>query len=218
MSVQPDWNLGPKLINDNRETSLTIKPDCLIEEANGTVSVMIKENTCNSRQGFKFESCSPYVINVLPVYQLESANQDVLGWTNQTQTAFSSPVEASVNDLVVESVGKRWISIVWPIPSCKIPITQWNLTDTLNQNVVILPPECPIFVNSSHYRINVTDSIVCRNFANQTAFSLVPCSSYQFRLTVKYRDLDEQTGERNDINASTDIEREFSFKERQTQS
>ena len=142
---------------------------------------------------------------VLPVYELSSANENLAGWTNNTQT-LPFPYEASVNNLRVQEVSTRWISISWPIPTCRVPVSEWILSES--GSVISLPPDCPENVNGSHLTLNISDTIVCRNSEGiQNGMSFNPCTNYSLGMTVKYSNLDIQYGSNNFITAVTEIER-----------
>ncbi len=202
VSVIPDWNLEPGNDYDG-EKYLTITPECLDKHRSGNVYLTLSNTTCKS--GYKFVSCAPYSIKVLPVYELSSANENLAGWTNNTQT-LPFPYEASVNNLSVQEVSTRWISISWPIPTCRVPVSEWILSES--ESVIFLPPDCPDNVNGSHLTLNISDTIVCRNSEPiQNGVSFNPCTNYSLGMNVKYSNLDIQNGSNNFITAVTKIER-----------
>ncbi len=209
VSVMPDWNIGPKDFKNMEEAYLIIKPKCLNKQPDGTVFVTLNDVMCD-HQGYKFISCAPYTVEVLPVYELPSANQDLFGWKNETNT-LPLQNEASVTNLNVQDIGTQWISVSWPIPACRIPVSEWNLTvaNLSSSDFVILPPDCPTFVNSSHYTLNVSNSIECRGNNFLSGFSIIPCASFRINLNVKYLNLDSETGSDNSstIAADTKLER-----------
>ena len=205
----PNWNTRPKDRENVEETYyLIIKPACLNRQSDGTVFVTINETTCG--HGYKLVSCAPYIFKVLPVYELPSANGNLFGWENETQTL---PLlhEASVTNLSIQDIGARWISVSWPMPACRIPVSEWNLTELSSNDVVILPQDCPTFVNSSHLILNISDSIVCSNsnFSMSSGLSIIPCISYNISLNVKYLNLDMQIGNNNTIATKTKFERKY---------
>lgn len=206
VTVKPDWALGTHV----EQTFLKIKPECLDQIPNGQVSVTLNETVCG--RGYKFVSCAPYVIEVLPVYQLPSANENLLRWETLTQTL---PVqnEASVNNLTVQQVHTRWITVSWLIPTCRLPISAWNLTELSSEMAVLLPPDCPTYVNTTHLALNISDSIFCRNSSIPINFEVpfIPCTNYTLGMYVKYSNLDVQPGTNNIVSATTEIERKIIY-------
>lgn len=205
VTIHPDWNSGPK----DGTSTLIIKPECLDGDGSSRVSVTLKENTCGPLVGYKFTSCAPYNISVLPVYELSSANSELLVWETSTLT-LPLENEASITSLDVTSVGKRFISISWPIPSCRIPVSEWKLQDLVLGNVVSLPPDCPMFINSSHLTLNIENTITCQNsnLPPVKGLTVIPCSNYTLKMNVKYSNLEEQAGSNNVASARTENERE----------
>lgn len=201
VTVSPDWN------SDTKEAStIIIQPECLSNITTGRVFVTLKETTCGS-SGYKFISCAPYNISLLPVFELASANEELSSWETSTQT-LALENETSITSLVVTDTGGHWISISWPIPTCKIPVSEWKLQE-LSLGSVNLPPDCPTFVNSSHLSLNISEKITCKNSNLQQGLSLQPCSSYTFKMDVKYADLEEQAGSNNQVSTNTENECEF---------
>ena len=199
----PDWNLEPR--TDIGEKYLIIYPDCLEKHPNGNVSLTLNDTTC--RSGYNFVSCAPYNISVLPFYELSSANENLVGWTDNTQT-LPFPYEASVNNLTVQDVGAKWISIAWPIPTCRVPVSEWILSES--ESILILPPDCPAYFNGS-LTLNISDTITCTNSDTpiQSEVPLIPCTNYSLGMNVKFSNLEVQNGSNNVILLTTAIERKF---------
>ncbi|KAI9555380.1 hypothetical protein GHT06_017895 [Daphnia sinensis] len=201
VTVLPNWNLTTHV----SKTFLKIRPECLDKLSNGQVSMTLNESVCD--RGYKFDSCAPYIIKILPVYQLPSANENLLGWETRTQT-LPLQNEASVNNLTVQDIGTRWITVSWPIPTCHLPISVWNLTELSSKSSAILPPDCPTYVNATHLTLNISDTILCRNGDRSINFEVpfIPCTNYTLGMHVKYPNLDIQSGSNDIVSATTEIE------------
>lgn len=205
ITIKPNCNSGPKFTK-NSSTTIIVKPDCLTNLTSGRVSVNLNQNTC-ADQGYKFISCSPYVINVFPVYELLSANEDLVGWKNSTET-LPSENEASVSNLTVGNYGGYWISILWQTP-CRVAVTKWILTELPYGTPVDLPRDCPTVINNTHMSLNISDSIVCSKHSTKPTIpglNIIPCNSYNLTLNVKYDHWDEQPGSNNVVKAQTELE------------
>ncbi|XP_057380655.1 uncharacterized protein LOC130702955 isoform X2 [Daphnia carinata] len=201
VTVMPNWNFTAHV----NKTFLKIEPKCLDKIPNGQVSMTLNQSVCD--RGYKFDSCAPYVIKILPVYQLPSANENLLGWETKTQT-LPLQNEASVNNMTVQDVGTRWITVSWPKPTCHLPISVWNLTELSSKSSVILPPDCPTYVNATHLTLNISDSILCGNGDHPINFgvSFIPCTNYTLAVHIKYPNLDVRPGSNNIVSATTGIE------------
>ncbi|XP_046436944.1 uncharacterized protein LOC124188392 isoform X3 [Daphnia pulex] len=196
VTVMPNWKSEPR-------TYLKITPDCLDKDPSGNVSVILNATTCQN--GYKFVSCAPYNIKVLPVYQLSSANEDLVGWANDTQT-LPFEYEAAVSDLTVQNVGTRWISISWPIPPCRVNVSEWILSQT-ESDKISLPPDCPAKFDGNYLTLNISDTIVCSGSNYSIEFvPIIPCTNYTLGMNVKYPNWEVQNGSDNVISKITEVE------------
>jgi hypothetical protein len=140
---------------------------------------------------------------------LSSANEDLAGWENDTQT-LPFEYEAAVSNLTVQNVGTRWISISWPIPPCRVNVSEWILSQNESDKIIRLPPDCPAKVDGNYLTLNISDTIVCSDNNDSIKFvPIIPCTNYTLGMNVKYPNWEVQNGSDNVISKDTEVERKF---------
>lgn len=200
VTIAPGWSVAPKELAE--EKTLIIKPECL-QKSNGMLILKISDETCAS-QGYKFLSCSPYILTVKPVYEMMSANEDINGWKITTQT-LPLKNEALVANLSVSDTGSQWISLAWPKPICRVSVMKWIISELFSNSTTQLVPDCSTLVDDSYYILNISNSMNCMG---NTIFrpSVIPCTNYSFIVNVQYEGLEVYSGNNNVALVRTDDE------------
>ena len=185
----------------NDEMDIPIELDCLTPSGVDSVALVLNDTTCGLSDFVDFSSCTPYEISIRPVYELASANEEIIGRKTATNT-LADEFEASVNNVTVTDTGSRWISLSWPKPECRMPIGWWTLSDVNSGCASTLAADIPLLVNDTTYQLNISDQMDCGNNASP----IIPCSNYSIQLDVKFLDLDFQPGTNNIAHASSQSE------------
>ncbi len=192
-------------VNDSKY--LKVLPNCLEVTSSGNkVSLVLNNNTSFSCGKVDLSSCSYYNIGIQPVYKLASANEDIASQETITNT-LADEYEASVQNLNVLQTGKEWISLSWSVPSCRMPISTWDLTENASNYSVGLPADCPFLDQSGTLlSINISDRIECQNGDSITGLPVLPCSNYSIEMNVNYVDLEFQEGRNNTVQVSSEMD------------
>ena len=189
ITIYSDWTREPAIRFD-------IAVPCLVKQSANSVSLLLNNVTCNNTKlDSCLHSCSPYRIDVLPIYNLSSANNEASNSrTALVNTLPSNASETSVVDFRVVDEGTRWFVLSWKRPWCRIQVIGWIVSLLYGGRNDSIPVDRLDYDNATDYfSFNVTDTL--------------PCCTYTVGIEAQFVDPYLSVA-KSFLSVSTDMERE----------